>query len=250
MDPAAASGLLLALVRCTAFVVASPLFPQSIPWVGRLGVATVTGYALSEPLTATPELLGLIGLGVVNAVVGALLGFMTGILFHLFSVAGGLLDMQAGLAAGAILDPSSGAQMSVINRLFTQGGLALFVVSGGYALLLRGLARSIDVVALDGAMSVDPGLGGEAIALSARILLLGLELALPVAAALFLVEVTLGLASRFAPQTNVFLLGLPLKIYVALSALGASVVAFPGVMADVLLATEEVMVSVLRGLGG
>ncbi len=249
VDPAAVSGLLLAILRVAALVVASPLFPPSIPWVGKLALITVLGYALSEPLAVTPQLGELIGHALVNVAVGALLGFMTGILFHLFVVAGGLLDMQSGLAAGAILDPTTGTQSSVFGRLFTQSGLALFVISGGYSVLVRAVATSIEVVALDGEMTVaGASLAGQAVDLSARILVLGLELALPVAAALLLVELALGLASRFAPQTNVFILGLPLKLFVTLSAVGTVLVAFPGVATEVVASVEETAVEALRAL--
>lgn len=250
LAPAAVTGLLLAIVRVGAFVVASPLIPPSIPWAGRLGLIVAVGYALGEPVSPVPDILPLIGHGVVNVAIGALLGYATGVLFQLFSVAGGLLDMQSGLAAGAILDPATGSQASVYNRLFTQAGLALLVVAGGWVLLVRGLATSVDVVALDGTFSAHGAIATDLIAVTGRMLLLGLELALPVTAALFLVEITLGLASRFAPQANVFLLGLPLKVFVALSAVGAAVVAFPSVIADLLLAIEDTFVDVLRAMGG
>lgn len=248
LDAAAITGLLLAIVRVTAFVTASPLITLSLPWAARLGLSIAVGLAVTEPVSPVPTLLPLLGYGAVNAALGALLGYATGALFQLFSVAGGLLDMQSGLAAGAILDPATGSQASVFNRLFTQAALALLLVAGGWALLVRGLATSIEVVALDATFSADPAIATELIDTSARMLWLGVELALPVAASLFLVEIALGLASRFAPQANVFLLGLPLKVFVALASLAAAVLAFPGVIDEVLVVIEGTFVDVLRGV--
>ena len=43
-------------------------------------------------------------------------------------------------------------------------------------------------------------------------LVAAVEMAMPALAALFVAEVVLGIASRFAPQANIFLLGLPAKV--------------------------------------
>ncbi len=55
---------------------------------------------------------------------------------------------------------------------------------------------------------------------TAQLILAGVHLALPVMAALFLTDLTLGLLARVAPQVQVYFLGLPLKIGVSLIAMG------------------------------
>ena len=57
---------------------------------------------------------------------------------------------------------------------------------------------------------------------------------MPALAALFMTEVVLGIASRFAPQANVFLIGLPAKIIAALASVGAVVLLVPETMDGVL----------------
>ena len=59
------------------------------------------------------------------------------------------------------------------------------------------------------------------------ILLAALEIGAPVLGALFLTEVALALTSRFVPQANVFAVGLPVKVLVALLAVGSALVFFP-----------------------
>jgi flagellar biosynthetic protein FliR len=44
-------------------------------------------------------------------------------------------------------------------------------------------------------------------------------MAVPIVGCLFLVDIALGIIARTVPQLNVFVVGLPLKIFVALSVL-------------------------------
>jgi flagellar biosynthetic protein FliR len=56
----------------------------------------------------------------------------------------------------------------------------------------------------------------------------GIHMAMPVIAALVLTDLTLGLLARVAPQVQVYFLGLPVKVVVAMLAMGMTFAAiFP-----------------------
>ena len=57
--------------------------------------------------------------------------------------------------------------------------------------------------------------------------LAALEIAFPIVAVLFLVELVLGLVARAAPQTNVLTIGFALKTGVAILAIAASIPLLP-----------------------
>lgn len=247
LDANWATGYLLAMTRVAAFVVASPLLPQSIPVVGRAGFTLVVGLALSS---SVPDLAltGLVGSMAVNVFVGLVLGFLTGMMLHLFTVAGDVLDVTSGLSIGAVFDPLTGDRGAVLGRMFPLAAMALFLVAGGLAALVRGLAASVEVIGLDGSVRMHTDMITLAIDLSAHLLIAGIELALPAVAALFLTEVVLGLAARFAPQANVLMLGLPVKILVLLLTAGLVVLLFPEAMAGLLEMVEATFVDGIRGL--
>lgn len=231
------AGLLFAMSRVGGFVAASPFFPRSVPMLARLAVVVTLGFFLASPVSNGTDLLGLISSGVMNVAVGVVLGFLTGLMFHLFAVAGGLIDFNAGLSAGAIFDPSLGEQSTVFERMFSLTALTMFYVLGGLGLVATGLAGSVRAIALDGSIAPDGQLADMVVEGLGRFLAVGLEISMPAVAALFLIEIVLALASRFAPQANVFLLGMPLKILVALGTLGVVTMIFPeavdGLMASV-----------------
>lgn len=250
LDPAWAAGLVLSITRVAAFTVASPILARSVPLPGRLAVVLAVGLGLATPMSGSLTLAALIGAGVTNAVIGVVLGYLTGVLFHLFSVAGGVIDVVSGLSVAQIIDPTMGEQGAVFSRLFNLTGLALFFVVGGIELLVRGLGASVDVIALDGGLASSPALGELAARHTSRLVLVGTELALPVVSALFLTEVVLGLASRFAPQANVFLLGLPAKILIALSMVTVALLLFPDAMDGLVRSTGTTFTDGIRALGG
>lgn len=248
LDAAWASGYLLAMIRVAAFVVATPFLPRTVPVVGRAGIVVVVGLALASPQPDT-SVAGLVGAAAVNTAVGLALGYLTGVVLHLFTVAGDILDVTSGLSVAAVFDPLTGGRGAVLGRMLPLTAVTIFLAVGGLGALVQGLAASVAVIPLDGAIRIDAGLAELAVNVTGRLLVSGTELALPAVAALFLSEVVLGLAARFAPQANVLMLGLPLKVLVLLTTVPLVLLLFPEAIAGMMELVEDTFVdgiSVLR----
>lgn len=248
LDAAWAAGLVLAMTRVAAFVVVSPWLSRAVPLPGRVTVVVALGLFFASPTEAPLTLAGLLGAGLANAAVGGVLGYLTGLVFHVFAVAGNLIDTISGLAVASVLDPTSGEQGAIFSQLFNLAGLALFFLAGGLELLVRGLALSIEAIALDGSLSPTSDLADLAVRHTGTLLLVAAELALPVLSALFLLELVLGIASRFAPQANVFLLGLPAKLLLTLVTAGVVLLLFPEALDGLLRIGRDTFVDALAGL--
>lgn len=250
IDGAWATGLFLALARVTAYVVAAPQLARALPLPGRLAFVVGIGSFLAAPVPGVTTLAELFGVAFGNVGVGIALGFLTGILFQAFVSAGGLADVASNLSVAAVFDPSQGERAAVFGRLVHQTGAALLVVTGGLGVLAVTLAWSVEAVPLGVIPAADPGLATLAIRGVSSLMVLAAELALPVLGGLFLIELALGVASRFAPQAQVFLIGLPAKILVAFGLIGATTLMLPGAVSSYLAFVRETAVAVLRGLGG
>lgn len=247
LDASWAVGYLLAMIRVAAFVAATPMLPRSIPVVGRAGVVVVVGLALASPIPAG-DVAALLGGATVNLAIGLVLGYLTGVVLHIFTVAGDILDVTSGLSVAAVFDPLTGGRGSVLGRMFPLVAVTIFLAIGGLPALIEGLGASVAVVPLDGAVRMDAGLIDVAIAVTGHVLVAGVELALPAVASLFLSEVVLGLASRFAPQANVLMLGLPLKIIVLLTTVPLVLLLFPEALAGMLDLVDQGFLDGINGL--
>jgi flagellar biosynthesis protein FliR len=102
----------------------------------------------------------------------------------------------------------------------------IFLVIDGHHLVLIALKKTFDVIPLNGSLPLD---GMETIiSATATFISAGIHLALPVMTAVILTDLTLGLMARIAPQVQVYFLGLPVKVVVALLALSMTfLIIFP-----------------------
>ena len=81
-------------------------------------------------------------------VVGAVLGFLVFVVFAAVQAAGGLIDLFGGFPLAQAFDPQSMVNGAQFTRLFQMTALALMFATGGYQLIIGGLARTFDAVPL------------------------------------------------------------------------------------------------------
>ena len=248
VDPAYGVGLLLSLIRVAAFIVSSPILSGAWPPTGRLTFVIATGLFLARPVPDVVDIGPLIVAGATNAAIGISLGFLSGLIIYLFHVAGSLIDFSSGLIVGQVFDPSTGMLASVYGSLFGKVAVALFVVMGGLHVVVRGLAGSVALIPLDGSIVLSSDLAESAVRTAGDVMLAGVELGLPVLSSLLVAEVVLGLATRFAPQANVLLLGLPVKILIGISMVGIVVATMPAFAGDIVDDTGRTLTDILRSL--
>lgn len=241
-------GFVASLTRVSAFVVASPILGKRVPAAGRLSFVVGVSLFLVQPVEGDTQVIDLVTIVMTNTAVGIVLGFFTGLLFYAFTIGGSQLDMSSGLAMAQQLDPLTGNRVSIFARLFDSVAITLFFIIGGHRLLMAGIYRSTQIIPLDGSISLDGGLAAVLVERIGWTILVGLQIAMPALAALFLAELVLGIGSRLLPQANIFMIGLPAKQLVALALALAVIVAFPQAVALVVGGFEDTFLDVLDGL--
>ncbi len=219
-------GFFLVLARLAPLFVIAPLFSaQQIPAQvkGVIAVALAIGLtgvaARGQHLPDDP--LGLVGLVLVQLLVGTAFALVLAAMFAALEIGGSFLDTVSGFAYGSLINPLTGTNAAVIARLYTMVGTMLFVAIGGDAYVLRGIARTFELVPLASAPKLDPLVGGVVQAF-AGMFAAALEVAGPVLLALIVTDIAFGLVSRVVPQLNVFAVGLPVKVGVALLLVAAT----------------------------
>jgi type III secretion protein T len=152
-----------------------------------------------------------------EAAIGALIGYLAGLLFYAIGSVGHLIDHQRGASFASVMDPTIGEQISPLGSLFTQVAIILFFTSGGFLLFMSGIYESFRVWPV---ITYWPRFDSDFAYFFLQkvddLMALSLLLAAPVMIALFVSELGLGLVNRFAPQLNVFFLSMPIKSAVGL----------------------------------
>ena len=147
--------------------------------------------------------------------VGLAFAFVVATVFAALSHAGAIIDGIAGFSFGSQVDPTNGTSSGVLTHFYNIVGLVIFITIGGDAWMLRGLARTFAIVPL----TKGPQIGSLVAAASAafgQIFVGAIELAAPAMLALIITDVAFGMVSRVVPQLNVFAVGFPMKVGVAL----------------------------------
>lgn len=251
-DVAAAQivAFMLVLTRVGPMFVLAPVFSaRAIPAQARLVCAVGISLALT-PLAmrgqqVPTEALGAASLLVKEAIVGTAFAFALSAITAGVQTAAGLIDTVSGFSYASVLDPFTSVQSGVFGQLYSLFVAVVLVVTGGAQLMVAGIAGTYSVVPLTETPAFT-SLGQLALDGFARVFVLGLEVAAPVLLALIVVDASLGLVARAAPQLNVFVVGLPAKILVAVA---VAVSSLPFVAGHVRTELESVVSSALETLG-
>ncbi len=214
------AALLPAGLRVIGLVTLAPgLSFEQAPMNARVILAIALGALIAPIAGGHPEMLDeplrFMLLCLAELLLGLALGFTAGVMLEAMRLGGEVLDLQIGLRAGQLYDPVTGAHSGILSTAYYMVALLLFLSINGHHWLVRGTAASFSMVPVGGTtLGADMGtLVGE---LGTTLLVMGLRIAAPIMAALLLADLALGLVVRAVPQINVFLVGIPAKVALAL----------------------------------
>ena len=236
IGPGHVVGFFLVLARIGPLFVIAPLFSSPmLPTQARTIVAIAISMGLTPIAmhghTVPTGALTLAGLMVCNLLVGLAFAFAVSAVFAAVTSAGAILDLVSGFSYGSILDPVDNSSGGVLTNFYSIVGLALFLAIGGDAWMLRGIGRTFSLVPLTGAPDIATITGGAVTAFGS-VFVSALEVAAPALLALLITDVAFGLVSKVVPQLNVFAVGFPLKVGVALLIVGAALPFLGGFMSN------------------
>ena len=205
---------LVAMIRPGAAFLAAPIFGASfVPIqlravialaIGIPGIATANFHLPPDGLVTMAGFVLVAG----EVMAGLAIGFAVQIGFSCALVAGEVIGNAMGLGFAAMMDPQTGQQNPVLGQFLSIVATLLFLAMDGHLMLARTIVES--------SHALPPGnafLSGEAIRglvfFGAVLFSAGLSIALPVAFAIILVQIVMGLLARSAPQLNLFAVGFP-----------------------------------------
>ncbi len=209
------ASFLFPLVRVLGLINAAPIFSnRAIPMRMRLALGVLVTVALLPTLPPSGLTVGswagLLAL-VQQMLIGVALGFTIRIVFSAVDLTGELIGLQMGLGFAMFYDPENAAQSPVIAEFLGLLATLIFLSINGHLMLLAVLGNSFQwwPVGAD----IFPAAGWLAIARwGSTLFSAGLMLALPLIAALMVVNIALAVLTRAAPALNLFAIGFPVTL--------------------------------------
>jgi flagellar biosynthetic protein FliR len=204
------------LTRIMGLIATAPLFGNvSVPARTKLVLGVMLALVISPTVPSLPAMdpMSLAGLLILTQqlVIGLAMGFAMRIVFAGVEMAGEITGMTMGLGFATFYDPQSQGHSSAISQYLSLLTLMVYLATNMHLVLLSTLADSFQTLPIS---SAPFGLGGfhQLAGWGGRIFSAGVQLSLPMVAALLITNIALGILTRAAPQLNIFGIGFPVTI--------------------------------------
>ena len=214
------SSYLLPLTRILGIFSSAPLYGnRAIPISIRVAIANVINFLLVPNLPAIIEIDPLSWHGSLivlkEFILGISIGFVMRLIFTGLELAAEMISMTMGLGFATFFDPHSEGRSSALSQLLNALGMLLLVSSDLHLLLIEYLASSFNTLPIGGSGLTQASFKQLAY-WGSHIFAIGMQLSLPLITTLLISNMALGILTRAAPQLNLFGIGFPVNLIIAM----------------------------------
>jgi len=168
---------------------------------------------ISIPQIPMPESVHLITLSIiVEFIFGLLLSLLPAIVLGGLAVSGQIVAGVIGLGQANMIDRSLGESVSVLARFNILFGTLVFLAIDGHHIILKAATMELGLSKLGTFPSLTKGTEVLMLAFSSSFEL-AIVLSAPILIATLVTQFLLGLITKFVPQVNIFIISLPLSIF-------------------------------------
>lgn len=152
-------------------------------------------------------------------VVGLSLGFTANMVLTVISTAGQFIDRELGFSMVSNFDQNFNTESTITAQFYNMLVMIIMLILNLHYYILSALSDSFTLIPL-GDVKVDTGaLFDTMIQYMTDYFVIALRISLPVLIAIMLLNIVLGVLAKTAPQMNMFVVGIQLKIFVGFAVL-------------------------------
>lgn len=237
---------LLILVRISGFIFSAPFFSlPNVPRRVQIGLSlfiAIVIYGNSDKYTLDYSgVIGYAGLVIVEFVVGWIIGFLMSCCILILGFSGQIIDMEIGFSMANVMNPMTNMSTTVTGNLYTYFITLILLGTDLYRYILHAIIDAFTYIPVGKAV-FDIRLHTVMVTLIKDYFIIGFRIVLPIFAAMLVVNVVLGVLAKVAPQMNMFVVGMQLKIFVGLIILAIAAKYIPTV-ADMIYEEMKMLVN-------
>ncbi|MBL8384064.1 MAG: flagellar biosynthetic protein FliR [Burkholderiales bacterium] len=216
-----AGAFLWPFIRILALVGTAPVLShRAIAPQVKIGLALAIAIVVAPTLPPPPAaaFTSWNGFGVLaqQVAVGAAMGFMLRLMFAAIELAGDLMGLSMGLSFATFVDPQNSDQTPLIGSYLGVLASLVFLAINGHLIVVNGIVESFRAFPVGSMPSTGAGTLRDFALMGGEIFRVGVHLALPVIAALLVVNLAIGVMTRAAPQLNLMSFGFPVGLLAGL----------------------------------
>ena len=242
----------LILIRLASFVFAAPFFNMAnVPQRVKIGFSfclAILVYSLSPDMSV--EYNGMIEYAVIvvqEVIVGILLGLVTSLCVQIIMFAGKIIDMDIGISMAQLYDPTTRMQVGIMGNFYYYMMMLLLIISGMHQYLVAAIVETYKVIPIGG-VKFSASIYTTLIGFMSDYFIIGFRIALPVFAAILVLNCVLAILARVSPQMNMFVVGMQLKIFVGIFVIFFTIRMLPAVSNFIFEEIKDLFSLLVRGM--
>ena len=209
--------LMFPMVRLLALISTAPILGnKQVPRRIKVALALLLAIVIAPTLDPMPAVAigspqGLL-IMVQQIIIGTAIGFTIRLIFTAVEMAGEFVGLQMGLGFASFYDPQNSSYSPVIAQWLGIIASLAFLAMDGHLIIISTVAESFHTLPVGQMMSTKSFY--TLAQWGSSIFAFGLQMALPLLAALLATNLALGILTRAAQQLNLFAIGFPITLAV------------------------------------
>ena len=216
-------GFLIVLARIMGIFTFNPILGrQNVPMRARVLMSVALAVCMLAMMGGSTNYIprsipGFIGVIAGEILLGLVFGFFVNLIMTSLLYAGEITDNKMGLMMANIMDPGSGIQAAVFANFYLYMFMIYFFITNGHLQYIRLFALSYEIIPIGFQPTLETyKIIYHIIEFFSVTLQLAIKLAMPILAALMIVQISVGIIMKAVPAIQVFILSIPLKILMGL----------------------------------
>lgn len=224
---------LLVLVRVSAMVFVMPIFSdRNIPVKVKAGISFFLAFFACTIIDYhAVSYTGVIGYSIIvvkEAITGLLIGMAANLSLYILDFSGHMISLDLGLSMATEFDPTSNMQSTVISNFLKYSFMLMFLATDMHYYIIDALFATFKTIPVGG-MKPNGGIVSSMVRYITDYFIIGFRIILPIFSCILIINIVLGILARIAPQMNMFVIGMQLKIFVGLVVLYFVMNLLPGI---------------------
>lgn len=211
------------LTRILGLVASAPVFGNTgVPMLIKLTLGVTLALIVAPIIPPVPAVDPTSWPGLLIAaqemLIGAAMGFSLRLVFAAVEFGGEVASSVMGFSFATFFDPTSAGRTNAVSQFLALVATMAFLALNAHLALIQALVESFFTLPISTTpMSLSAPL--EMVRWGGRIFSSGLQIAMPIVAALLVTNIALAILTRAAPQLNLFGIGFPITIGVGFLAI-------------------------------
>jgi flagellar biosynthetic protein FliR len=242
------------LVRISTFVYTAPFFNlRYVPQRVKVFISIALAFILFQVLPYQElEYASVISFGILvtmEALAGLVMGLFANVCTQILSFAGHMIDMEIGFSMVQQFDPASNSQVTITANFYQYAVMLMMVITSMHHFIITAIVDSFKIIPV-GEVVINVSLYEAFLDFIINYFIIGFRIILPIFAALLIVNTILAILAKVAPQMNMFVIGMQLKVLIGLLVLLFMVKMIPGIADFIFDQIEDMLktsIAYLRG---